>query len=153
MNRLHAHIICNSAFCAGKKEQGDEVFATHIYEDVIQYSVDEMKKHPWFYESITKDEAEVILCDENNNCFLVRSTGDGLILSFKICGWTYHEVIKFTFDGFCYLRRKYFESIAEMIAHYQKSPVDFISSIQTLAHSCHRKNSGINVCIEKFSCM
>ena len=96
---------------------------------------------------MTEDKAEIILCAENTNCFLVRSTGDGLILSFKIRGWSYHEVIKFTVEGFCYLRKKYiFKSIADMIAHYKKRPVDFVSPIQTLAHPCDWKCSGKIMC-------
>ena len=106
-----------------------------------------MKKLSWFYESISKAEAEVILSEEKKNCFLVRSTEDGLVLSFKISGWSYHEDIRYTPEGFCYLRRKYswFKSIVDMIAHYQKNPVDFVSPTQTLAYSCDRKCSGKNV--------
>ena len=129
-------IIQVITFYAGKKEQ---VFAP-IHKEIT--TKNEMKKHSWFYENMTKDEAEVILAAENDNQFLVRSTGDDLILSFKICGYIYHEIIKFTIEGFCYLRRKYiFKTIADMIAHYRRYPVDFISPTQTLTHSCDRKCS------------
>ena len=121
------------------------LFEAHLYEDISPFSDSQMKQHYWFHGGIDEDQAEALLSKGESNRFLVRSTLNGLVLSLRISGWSHHLPINHTTpEGFCYLRRKNgcFKSIAEMIAHYQRYPIDFITPNQTLGHPSDRKSTG-----------
>ena len=116
-----------------------------IYEDISPFSDWQMKQHYWFHGGIDEDQAETLLSKGKSNRFLVRSTLSGLVLSLRISGWSHHLAINHTTEGFCYLRRKNgcFKSVAEMIAHYQRYPIDFVTPNQTLGYPCDQKSKGI----------
>ena len=105
----------------------------------------ELNKYHWFYGNITKEQTNVELTFRCSNDFLVRHTSDILILSLKIRGCVQHITIHYSPEGY-HLEGKdrYFHSVPEMIAYYQKYPIE---ELQVLGKACDRRSSGILISV------
>ena len=102
----------------------------------------ELIKHDWFYGEMTEEQVERVLSIGDDNIFLVRQSGNSLILSSRIRGWRHCYVIERSPRGY-YLEGKdmHFKNISEMLTHYQKVPID--ENKQVLGTACNRKSSGM----------
>lgn len=83
-------------------------------------------KYDWYHGNITKQQAEIATNKfGNTNKFLVRGTSKILILSKRIRGWPSHDVIHRGPGGYHLKgRKKVFKNVPQMIAHYQKCPIE-----------------------------
>ena len=107
----------------------------------------ELNKHHWFYGNITEEQTNVELSSGDSNHFLVRHTSDILILSFKMRGWVQHITIHHSPEGFCLEGKdRHFQSVPEMIAYYQKYPIEE-KRLQVLGKACDRRSSGILISV------
>ena len=108
----------------------------------------ELKKYHWFYGNITEEQTNVELTfGGTSNHFLVRHTSDILILSFKIRGWIQHIPIHYSSEGYCLEGKdRHFQSVPEMIAYYQKYPIEE-KHLQVLGKACDRRSSGILISV------
>ena len=101
-------------------------------------------KYKWYHENTTEDQAHVLLRKQGarvgGNCFLVRHCGNDLILSSQLIGYIHHDVINKNHMGY-HLEGKeaFFETIPDLVAHYQKFPVN---GRQLLGMACDRALSG-----------
>ena len=107
----------------------------------------ELKKYHWFYGNTTEEQTNVELNFGDSNQFLVRHTSDILILSLQIRGWAQHITIHYSPEGY-YLEGKdrHFQSVPEMIAYYQKYPIEE-KHLQVLGKACDRRSSGILISV------
>ena len=97
----------------------------------------------WFYGTITEEQTKAELSYKSGNTFLVRYTSGTLILSLNIRGWQQNTVIHHSPKGYqLEWRDRYFQSVPEMIAHYQIYPIEE-GSQQVLEKACDRRYSGI----------
>ena len=106
----------------------------------------ELTKHDWFYGEMTDEQVERVLSIKNQNNFLVRQSGNSLILSSRLQGTRHCSVIERSPRGY-YLEGKdmHFKNISEMLTHYQKVPID--ENEQVLGTACNRKSSSTYDCI------
>ena len=101
----------------------------------------ELTKYNWFHGTITEEQAESALSIGNCNLFLVRQSGNYLILSTRIQGWRHHYVINRSPRGYCLEgKNEYIKSISKMLKHYEKVPIE---NDQVIGIACNRKTSGM----------
>ena len=116
----------------------------HHYNTIANYSKGvpvELIKHDWFYGEMTEEMVERALSIGNDNNFLVRQSGNSLILSSRLRGWRHCYVIERSPSGYNLEGKSmHFKNISEMLTHYQKVP---IVKNQVLGTACNRKSSGI----------
>ena len=101
----------------------------------------DLMKYDWYHGNISEEHADMaVRAGGNINTFLVWHSDNKLILSYKARGWTFHDVIHHTPEGY-YLegKEKVFESVLEMIVHYMKFP---IWEDQTLAIAADKSEFG-----------
>lgn len=105
----------------------------------------------WYHGAITEDQAYIILRNQDTNCFLVRCLGGKIILSCVLKGYAHHyDIIDVGYQSYrLESREDTFESIPDLISHYQKFPV-IEGSNQLLGHACDFKISG-NKCTRVYS--
>ena len=102
----------------------------------------DLKKYHWFYGNITEEQTKAELNIGIGNIFLVQHNSDHLIISFRIRGWDQHTAVHYSPEGYCLEGKdKHFRSIPEMIAHYQKYPIEE-KYLQVLGRGCDRRSSG-----------
>ena len=84
----------------------------------------DLLQHKWYHGNISDEQVNKALGYTNNNVFLVRQSGSNLILSKRMFGWVSHDIIHHSPEGYRLEgKEKVFESVAEMIAHYQQFPI------------------------------
>ena len=99
----------------------------------------ELTKYNWFHGKMTEEQVESALSIGNCNHFLVRQSGNYLILSTTIKGWRHHYVINRSPRGYCLEgKNEYFKSVSKLLKHYQKIPIDDKND-QVLGTACDRK--------------
>ena len=103
-------------------------------------------KYQWYHDSITEEQALVILKGMNENRFLIRSTEDSFILSCQLSGYIYHFSIQHDQSGyFLEFREERFQSIPDLVTHYQKVPS--MIHTQLLGTACNKADTGIIISI------
>ncbi len=107
----------------------------HEYDIISIYTKGEpeqLTKHNWYYGNITKEQAEAAFSLETKNGFLVRVSADNLVLTRQVLGWISHDIIHRSPRGYRLNGKdKLFQSIPEMIAHYQHYPIDGTQGLGT----------------------
>lgn len=116
----------------------------YTVSDYTKGMLPEFTDHYWFYGNISDEQATAELSLGNSNTFLVRHTSDTLMLSSRISGWRYDQVIHCSPEGYWLEgKEQQFKSITGLIAHYQKFPIEEQDQ-QVLGMPCDRRSSGIN---------
>lgn len=101
----------------------------HRYDTIPIYTKGEpegISKHSWYHGNITKDQAEAALRLSDDNGFLVRVSGDNLVLSKRHTGgWRSHDIIHRSPRGYRLEEKvEWFQSVLDMISYYQHHPID-----------------------------
>ncbi len=109
---------------------------THTHQSPAVYAEGEpedLLQHSWYHGYITTEQAEAALKSQaTDNGFLVRVLSNNLFLSKRVNGWVSHDVIHrsprgYRLDG----KDKPFESIPEMVTHYQHHSIDGVQVLGT----------------------
>ena len=99
----------------------------------------------WYHRDITEKQADIALNTVRSNTFLVRQSGDKLVLSKKINGWISHDIIHRSPEGYRLEgKEKVFETVPKMIAHYQQFYVDDADK-QMLGSAIKREVTGMYI--------
>ena len=100
----------------------------------------------WFHGELTRVEAEQALSSSNCDCFLIRESEGGLVLSLTHHGKVHHVAIKYgpgwyELEGDSAQRR--FTELDDLVLYYHASTIS--ENLQaTLGKSCQRTNTHVS---------
>ena len=91
-------------------------------------------KYNWYHGNISEEQAEIALSAGTDNAFLVRHSGNKLILSYRIRGWNVHDIIHRSPEGYHLEgKEKVFRTVPGMIEHYKQFPIQKDQVLGTVA--------------------
>ncbi len=91
-----------------------------------------LAKYKWYHGKITRDQADAALSLGNSNKFFVWHDSNKLILTKRIFDMVSHTTIHHSPKGYQLERdSKLFDTISEMIAHYQESLGTAVKTVPT----------------------
>ena len=100
----------------------------------------------WYHGELTRVEAELALAASDCDCFLIRESEGGLVLSFTHHGQVHHVAIKYG-PGWYELEggsaQDRFPELVDLVSYYHGNTIS--ESLQvTLGQSCQRTNTHVS---------
>ena len=100
----------------------------------------DLMKYNWYHGNISEEQAEIALGAGTDNAFLVRHSGNKIILCCRIRGWRSHDIIHRTPEGYRLEgKEKMCTTVHALTEYYQQHP---IRRGQVLGNPANRASSG-----------